>query len=72
MRSKTRKVPIETRCTPRAREYLRLFTAQPFFQSLVYELARTVGLVSQFDIERALLKVRHGHSGSRKRQRLDE
>ena len=59
--------PVETRCSPRAREYLRLFAAQPFFQALVYELARTVGLLSQFDIERAMLKVRHNESYRRKR-----
>lgn len=71
VRSKSRIASIETRCAPRAREYLRLFSGQPLFNALLYELAKTVGLLSQFDIERAMLKVRHNESGSRKRHRAD-
>ena len=69
MKMKNRISPIATRCTPGGREYLKLFASQPFFQLLVYELARTVGLLSQFDIERAMLKVRDTDSLRRRGRR---
>ena len=55
MKFKSRNKSIETRCTPAAREYLKLFTGEPLFQAIVHELAKMVGVLSQFDIERAVV-----------------
>jgi hypothetical protein len=58
MKSKIRVNSIETRCSPNARTFLRLHTGQPLFPRLVYELQKIVGVLSQFDIERAVVAVR--------------
>jgi hypothetical protein len=58
MKSPSRKTSIETRCTPVARQYLNLFTGEPLFEAMVHELAKMVGVLSQFDIERAVVAVK--------------
>jgi hypothetical protein len=58
MKLQPRKTSIETRCTPLARQYFNLFTGEPRFQAMVHELAKMVGVLSQFDIERAAVAVK--------------
>jgi hypothetical protein len=65
MRAKNHMSSIQTRCTPAGREYLKLFTGEPLFQAIVQELAKIVGVLSQFDIEWAVVAVKKAKTKKR-------
>ena len=48
---------IRARCTPYAREFLVDLHSSPHFFSLLDELMEMPGLITHFDIERALLEI---------------
>ena len=63
MKLKARITSIETRCTANARAHLKLHFDHPLLPHVVDELRNVAGVLTQFEIERAINQAKSKNTG---------